>query len=109
MAEFESLGKSTNKVNAWTQWGKLNEIVVGRADGGCYPPQEPNWQFTWRWNKDIREAAPFPLGAKLKSVIKKANEELDGMVSLLEGEGIVVHRTKSTDFNQRVTTPGEKA
>ena len=29
-------------VNAWTQWGKLEKVVVGRADPtSCHLPHEP--------------------------------------------------------------------
>ncbi len=28
-------------VNAWTEWGELEEMVVGRADGAWYYAPEP--------------------------------------------------------------------
>ncbi len=30
-------------VNAWTEWGDLEEVVVGRADGARYYAAEPGW------------------------------------------------------------------
>ena len=62
----DSLSLSTNKVNAWTEWGKLNEICVGRADGACYPEFEPTWQTQFRSNPELRDVIPFPLGPRLK-------------------------------------------
>ncbi|XP_065178993.1 glycine amidinotransferase, mitochondrial-like [Sycon ciliatum] len=101
----DSLSLSTNKVNAWTEWGKLNEICVGRADGACYPEFEPTWQTQFRSNPELRDVIPFPLGPRLKSVIKRANVQLDAMADMLEGEGIVVHRTLPMDFSVPVKTP----
>ena len=64
-SELESLLRSTNRVNAWTEWGKLNEICVGRADGACYQPPEPNWhkEFT---KEGFADVIPFPVGPRLK-------------------------------------------
>jgi hypothetical protein len=38
---------STSKplVNAWTEWGSLEEVVVGRADNSMYNHPEPNYHM----------------------------------------------------------------
>eukprot|EP00929_Paragymnodinium_shiwhaense_P120127 TRINITY_DN92010_c0_g1_i1.p1 TRINITY_DN92010_c0_g1~~TRINITY_DN92010_c0_g1_i1.p1 ORF type:complete len:419 (+),score=32.38 TRINITY_DN92010_c0_g1_i1:75-1259(+) len=103
-------------VNRWNDFDPLEEIVLGVADGACFPPPEPACQseFNDQYTKyGAKMSHPFsdylawPTGPKLKKFIDKANEELNGMKELLEGEGVTVHRPDSTlcDFEKAIQTP----
>ncbi len=89
-------------VNSWNEWDPLEEIVVGSADGACFEPTEPGN------HPQIRNAfpgTPFPAGPKSQDSIERANEELAGLVALLESHGVKVRRPRPHDFSRRVQTP----
>jgi len=100
----------------WNDFDPLEEVMVGVADDACFPPLEPacqsefNDQYTQygaTMSHPYSEHLPWPTGPKLKRFITKANEELDGMVELLEGEGVFVKRPDKglCNFNVRCKTP----
>ena len=60
-------------VNAWTEWGPLEEIIVARLpEDTCFHPQGPDWQGSSN-NQYIRDTMPYPTGAKHIDTIKRAN------------------------------------
>lgn len=71
----------TGLVNVWNEWDELEEIVVGIADDAHFEPTKPGNRPALRY-KTVAER--FPRGAKKQAVIEQANEELDGLVKLLE-------------------------
>jgi len=103
-------------VNRWNDFDPLEEVILGIADGACFPPLEPACQsefndqhtkFGATMSHPFSEYVPWPTGPKLRKFITKANEELEGMKNLLEGEGVIVKRPdpKLCNFNTRTTTP----
>lgn len=88
-------------VNSWNEWDPLEEMVVGSADNACFEPTEPGSRPAVRNAPD----APFPTGPKPKEAIDRANEELDGLVRLLESQGVTVRRPAPHDFSRPLTTP----
>lgn len=88
-------------VNSWNEWDPLEEVVVGIADNACYEPTEPGHKPQIR----NRPGEPFPEGPKPPEVIDRANEELDGLVALLESRGVTVRRPQRHDFSQPLRTP----
>lgn len=94
-----------NKVNAWTQWGKLRTVVVGKADYACFQPNEPASRGRIN-NKIISEEIPWPIGRKKTSAIENANKQLDNLANVLSDRGIQVLRPDPIDFNQTVKAPG---
>ncbi|MBX9787180.1 MAG: glycine amidinotransferase, partial [Alphaproteobacteria bacterium] len=94
----------TLKVNAWTQWGKLKTIVVGKADFACFHPQEPGFKGKIN-NEAIADKLDWPLGRKKQSIIDKANSQLDNLATILTGLGINVLRPSPIDFMQEIKTP----
>jgi glycine amidinotransferase len=90
-------------VNSWNEWDKLEEVVVGVADMACFEPIEPGVRPQVRGLSGSPQPS-FPKGAKPKSAIDAANAELDGLVSVLEREGIVVCRPSPFDFDQPLRT-----
>lgn len=93
------------KVNAWTQWGPLKTIVVGRADNACFQAEEPAFKGRIN-NKIIAEELDWPVGRKKQSVIDKANAQLDHLSNIFKGLGINVLRPSPIDFHKVTTTPG---
>ncbi|MFE0104627.1 glycine amidinotransferase [Streptomyces sp. NPDC059009] len=97
------MSRPTNLVNSWNEWDPLKEIVVGVADHACFEPSEPGHR------PQVRTAdgspAPFPTGPKPAEMIDRANEQLDGLVSLLESQGVTVHRPQAPDLAQSLRTP----
>ncbi|WP_245642562.1 glycine amidinotransferase [Nonomuraea candida] len=88
-------------VNAWNEWDPLREIVVGSATGACFEPTEPGNR------PQVRDGsgAPFPKGLKPDEAIARANEELAGLVALLQAQGVTVRRPEPHDFGRSLKTP----
>lgn len=89
-------------VGSWNEWDPLEEIVVGTADGACYEPTEPGHRPKVR---GAGSRSSFPTGPKPAQAVAMANEELDGLVALLESHGVVVRRPQPLDFAAGVRTP----
>ena len=77
----------TGLVNVWNEWDELEEIGVGIAADAHFEPAKPGNRPALR---DKTVAERFPRGAKKQAVIEQANEELDGLVKLLERQGVTV-------------------
>lgn len=92
-------------VNSWNEWDPLEEILVGCADQAAYEPTEPGCRPQQRGRYGTGGMAPFPTGLKPRAAIEAANEELDGLVKLLESLGVTVRRPAPHDFAQPVRTP----
>jgi glycine amidinotransferase len=93
------------KLNAWTQWGELKEVVVGVADNACFPPVQPA-QIPEINDPVLRDVlGEWPKGRKSKHCIDAANEELDNLVNVMEGEGIKCLRPDVMDWSQPLKTP----
>ncbi|KAL1917688.1 uncharacterized protein VTP21DRAFT_3522 [Calcarisporiella thermophila] len=91
-------------VNAWTEWGKLEEVVVGRAENSCFIQEEPNFRGFIN-NKLVDMTIPWPEGRKKASIIDNAIRQLNFFVETLEGEGIRVHRPAPVDHYKPARTP----
>jgi glycine amidinotransferase len=94
----------TIKVNAWTQWGKLKTVVVGKADFACFHPEEPGFKGKIN-NKVIANELEWPIGTKKQSVIDQANNQLDNLAAILTDLSINVLRPNPIDFSQEIKTP----
>jgi len=103
-------------VNRWNDFDPLEEVILGIADGACFPPLEPacqseyNDQYTKygpKMSHAFSDYVPWPTGPKLKKFIDNANEELEGMKDVMEGEGVKVLRPEKEkcNFNVRTKTP----
>lgn len=89
---------------AHNEWDPLEEVIVGIVDGACVP----------EWDLAIQASMPseqkyfyqqykgqsFPLDR-----LKKANEELEEFVKILETEGIKVRRPEPIDHSKPYSTP----
>jgi glycine amidinotransferase len=88
-------------VNAWDEWGSLEEVVVGRADMACFEPTEPGS----RPQRRDASGDAFPTGPKPAVSIARANEELDNLADVLASRGITVRRPAIHDFTTPVRAP----
>jgi glycine amidinotransferase len=91
-------------VNAYNEWDPLEEVIVGVVEGAVYPPWSSSLKAVTtpaQWPELRRRAAqPFPV-----DLIRKADKELEVLVTLLESAGITVRRPEAIDTRQPVTTP----
>jgi hypothetical protein len=67
-----------DKVNAWTQWGDLNMIMVGHANYACFPPTTPGFRPELN-DVETAQWLPWPEGRKHIQVTDAANKELDNL------------------------------
>jgi glycine amidinotransferase len=85
-------------VNAWTQWGKLETVVVGRADPkSCHLPHE--WSCHAEINDpELAEKIDWP-GGGLKSAksVEMASKQLANFCAVLEAESVGIKTKKEVD------------
>jgi glycine amidinotransferase len=91
-------------VNSYNEWDPLEEIIVGRLEGATIPPGH----VTVTYN------VPRPVGKLVKLfggmrypqwMIRAAQRQLDGLIEILEGEGVRVRRPEPVDFSREFSTP----
>lgn len=72
--DFSILKGDRPVVNAWTDWGNLEVVVVGRVDvGQCLQDEEPG--FRWRINdKDMGQLLCYPAGKRPDWRVRVAQE-----------------------------------
>lgn len=86
------------KIHSWNEWDPVREIIVGEASNARWPSEDPvfaleHTRTTWR-------DTPVPSGAVPQWIVDEANEDLAGLVGILETAGARVHRPAPQDFNQ---------
>lgn len=90
--------KNSPVVNAWTQWGRLETVVVGRADPkSCHLPHE--WACHAEINDStLAEAIDWP-GGSVKSAksIELASAQLANFCAVLEAETVQVKSQRAFD------------
>ena len=85
-------------VSAENEWSPLRSVIVGRAGGSCFPSEPTHMiraTMPQKFHPLFRPDHPFP-----ESILKRADEELDHLASLLEQEGIQVHRPTMVDWTK---------
>lgn len=101
---FSIAGNHKSPVWASDEWGTLEEVIVGRADGACWPPTEP---AVLGCVPDHSHEAFSTQGGKPVEpwLLHKAEEELDGFARLLESEGVKVRRPDQHAHSNSFSTP----
>ena len=84
------------KIYSYNEWDTLREIVVGDASRANWPSNDP--VFAQESEKTLWKETPVPSGPVPFDVIDQANEDLEGLVNILEQAGVVVHRPAWMDF-----------
>lgn len=95
---------TTSPVRSHTEWGTLEEVIVGSVRGAHVPPWHvtvettmPRSQHAWLRNNAAR---PFP-----SALVAEAQRELDDFAVFLIGEGINVRRPDDVDHSAGFNTP----
>ncbi|NLU69502.1 inosamine-phosphate amidinotransferase 1 [Streptomyces sp. HNM0574] len=91
-------------VSVHNEWDPLEEVIVGIADGARVPSPDPGL-YAVDYADDLESAAEIPTGPYDPRVVEEANEDLEGFVELLRGEGVTVRRPEVTDHSRRFGTP----
>jgi glycine amidinotransferase len=84
---------STSKA-IWScnEWDPLKEIIIGTAKGANIPEHDLSHHATNYANLSPEEYAQMPKGRYPEHVYSEAEEDLEGMVGVLEDFGVKVHR-----------------
>ncbi len=90
-------------VSSWDEWGKLEEVIVGRLDNAVVPPYHVSVTFNVPnfTAKLHRLVAGFRYPGWMRN---RAQRELDGFISLMEAEGIRVRRPEIMDHRKKFKT-----
>ncbi|WP_189952862.1 amidinotransferase [Streptomyces roseolus] len=94
----------SSPVRSSTEWDPLEEVVVGRVDGATIPSRHPAVRCTMpAWAARLQGAAAgfrYP-----RVLVRKAEEEVEGFVALLESHGVTVRRPDPMPHRRRFGTP----
>ncbi|CAF1211556.1 unnamed protein product [Rotaria sordida] len=88
-------------VNSWSEWGTLELVCVGTAEGMCYPDDTPSYP----WHKgpsNLRSYIRSISGLRPRHRIKLAQAQLDNLTELLRAESIVVANLTDEIFDEDV-------
>ena len=86
------------KIHSFNERDPLREIVVGEASRANWPTNDP--VFAKESKKTTWKETPVPSGPVPYHIIDEANEDLQGLVDILEQAGVVVHRPTWMDFQE---------
>ena len=84
------------KIHSYNEWDTLREIVVGVASQANWPGDDP--VFAKESEKTSWKETPVPSGPVPYHIIDEANEDLQGLLNILEQADVVVHRPTWMDF-----------
>ncbi|CAF1059370.1 unnamed protein product [Adineta steineri] len=92
---------SSSIVNSWTEWGTLELICVGTAEGMCYPDETPSYP----WHTGSSNMRPYIRaisGRRPRRCIDQAQAQLDNLTELLRAESIVVANSTDEIFDSNI-------
>lgn len=91
-------------VNSFNEWDPLEEIIVGRLEGATIPPGHVT--VTYNVPRAVGKLVKLFGGMRYpRWMINAAQRHLDGLIHILEAEGVTVRRPELMDFSQRFSTP----
>jgi len=88
-------------VSSWNEWDPLRHVILGVADGACFPVSEPAIHY----DPDEDPAYVGRRGRLPQDLVDRANAELDNVATILRRRGIRVDRPTPIDFSRSVVTP----
>ena len=98
---------SSNNKAIWAcnEWDPLKEIIIGTAIDANIPEHDLSHHATNYANLSPEEYANMPKGRYPENVYKEAEEDLEGLVGILEDFGVKVHRPDLSviDFTSTVS------
>ncbi|MEU0109460.1 amidinotransferase [Streptomyces sp. NPDC006251] len=103
-ANGEPAEQLVSPVDSHTEWDPLEEIIVGRLEGATIPSDHPVVTCNvppWAGRlQGLAAGFRYP-----RMLIEKAQQEIDGFVTLLESLGVTVRRPDAVDHRRRFATP----
>lgn len=84
------------KIHSYNEWDKLKSVVVGVADNANWPVNDP--VFNQESSKTSWTQSPVPSGPVPNWIVEETNEDLAGLVHILQNAGCEVYRPKDIDF-----------
>ncbi|RWS19620.1 hypothetical protein B4U80_12254, partial [Leptotrombidium deliense] len=87
-------------VNAWTEFGELEYICVGIANGVSYWDAEPFYKSDFKDWLEYDDFVTYPFGPRPLRRILKAKKELEYFKELLEAEQVTV--ASVTEFEEDI-------
>ena len=96
---------TTKPVWSPNEWDPLKEIIIGTAVGANIPHGDLSHHATNYANLSPEEYAEVPKGRYPPHVYEEAEEDLEGMIGVLEDAGVKVHRPdlSAVDFTSTVS------
>lgn len=92
------------KISTHNHWDPLKEIVVGIADNARVPTVDKSTMSMSYTNHNINDIKKLE-GPYNQNLIDEANEDLQGLVSILEKANVKVHRPLAIDHSIEFSTP----
>lgn len=95
------------QINTYNDWDPLEEIIVGHAHHARVTLDISSHSFSYAdksWRDIAHMAGPYP-----QWIVDEANEDADGLASVLTGLGVKVHRPCIIDWSQEFSTPDWKS
>lgn len=90
-------------VNSFNDFGKLEEIIIGTAQGLTIPSIDISSQHFFEAPEEAKHERLER--ARLDKVIKEIEEDFDGLKDTLERYGVTVKRPNPIEFDVNCTTP----
>ena len=87
------------------EWDPLKEVIIGTAKDANIPSHDLSHHATNYANLSAEEYAQMPKGRYPEYVYEEAEEDLEGLVGILEQFGVKVHRpdTSVIDFTSNIS------
>ncbi len=92
------------KISTHNHWDPLEEIIVGIADHARVPTVDRSTMSMSYTNHPMELIKPLE-GPYPQWLIDEANEDLQGLVDVLEKANVKVHRPKALDHSVEFSTP----
>ena len=86
------------KIHSFNEWDRLREIIVGTATNANWPSDDP--VFSKENEKTTWKETPVPSGPVPRWIIDETNEDLDGLVRILEQAHVTVRRPADIDYQK---------
>lgn len=83
-------------ISSYNEWDRLRSIIVGSATGANWPTDD--LVFSKESEKTTWKETPIPSGPVPQWIIDETNEDLQGLVDILEQANVHVTRPLSMDF-----------
>ena len=95
---------STSLVNSYNVWDPLEEVIVGRLEGATVPTSHVT--IVGSTPSYLKPFYRLMAGRSYPGfLLRTAQKELNELLQILKGEGIIVRRPEIVDFRTKVNTP----